>query len=106
MTTFTTREEYLAYRADWKKRYKTLSKNIRDLKNKRKKFKWEYRAKGDTVSKRRIKIGENPNYDLTAGWRAVNLKGDATAMLEELAESKIKAGKQREARLVDEKKAA
>lgn len=108
MTTFTfkTREEYLAYRATWKGKYKDLSKDIRELKNQRKRFKWEYRAKGDTASKRRTKVGENPNYDSSAGWRVFELKYVATSMLEELAEAKIEAGKQRAARLVDEKVAA
>ena len=108
MTTFTfkTREEYLSYRKEWKEKYGALSQDIRDLKNKRKQFKWQYRTKGDTTSKRRIKIGENPNYDSSAGWQVFDLKYAATAMLEELAEAKIEAGKQRAARLVNEKEAA
>lgn len=32
MTTFNTREEYLAYRAEWKANYKALSAEIRQLK--------------------------------------------------------------------------
>lgn len=106
MTTFKTREEYLAYRKEWKGKYKDLSKDIRELKNQRKQFKWEYRTKGDTTSKRRTKVGKNPSYDSSAGWRVFELKYTATSMLEELAEAKIEAGKQRAARLVDEKVAA
>ena len=108
MTTFTfkTREEYLAYRADWKSRYKHISREIRDMKNKRKQFKWEYRVKGDTTSQRRTKIGENPNYDYSAGWKAIELKYLANNLLDELAEAKIESGKQREARLAEEKEAA
>jgi len=108
MTTFTfkTREEYLAYRAAWKANYKALSKDIRNLKNQRKEYIWEYRAKGDTASKRRTKIGNNPNYNASAGYDVFELKYSATAMLEELAEAKIEAGKQREMRLADIKEAA
>jgi len=87
--TFTTREEYLAYRAEWKANYKKLSADIRLMKNNRKKFKWEHRIKGDTISKRRTKIGENPNYDVYATWRVFDLKRTATTMLEELADKAI-----------------
>lgn len=108
MTTFTfkTREEYLKYRKEWKEKYGALSRDIREMKNQRKQFKWEYRAKGDTTSKRRIKIGDNPNYDSSAGWRVFDLKYTATIMLEELIEAKIEAGKQRAARLVNDEIAA
>lgn len=108
MTTFTfkTREEYLAYRAEWKARYKDISQEIRDMKNKRKQFKWEYRVKGDTTSQRRTKVGENPNYDYSAHWKIPMLKDRATVLLDELAEAKIESGKQRAARLAEEKKAA
>lgn len=106
MTRFKTKDEYLAYRTEWKEKYKELSKDIREMKNQRKQFKWKYRAKGDTGSKRRIKIGDNPNYDSSAGWKAWELKYVATIMLEELAESKIEAGKQRDARLNNDKEAA
>ena len=90
MTTFTfkTREEYLAYRADWRARYKELSKEIRSLKNQRKQFKWEYRAKGDNTSQRKTKIGDNPNYDYSAHWRVLSLKAKAFELLEERRESK------------------
>lgn len=108
MTTFTfkTREEYLAYRAEWKANYKALSKDIRDLKNQRKQFIWEYRTKGDTASQKRTKVGDNPNYNPNSGWKVMDLKYAATAMLEELAEAKVRAGKLREARLSEEKAAA
>ncbi len=108
MTTFTfkTREEYLTYRAEWKARYKDISREIRDMKKSRKQFIWEYRVKGDTTSQRRTKVGSNPNYDYSAHWKVHVFKDKATALLEELAEAKIESGKQREARLAEEKEAA
>ena len=104
--TFKTKEEYLAYRAEWKAAYKKLSKDSREAKNKRKQFTWEYREKGQTAVKRKIKIGRNPNYDAYIGGTIYELKHEAVAMLEELAEAKIKAGKQMKVRFADEKQAA
>ena len=104
--TFKTREEYLEYRAEWKKAYKELSKEIRKAKSCRKEYQWKYREKGDTTSKRRTKIGSNPDYDSYAGGRAAYLKIKAKRMLDELVEAKIRAGEQRAARLNKEKIAA
>ena len=104
--TFTTREEYLAYRAEWKVEYKILTKDSREAKGQRKQFKWEYRPKGDTSSKRKTKLGPNPNYDNYASSRVMSLRWKARNMLEELAEAKIMAGEQREVRLKLEAKAA
>lgn len=108
MTTFTfkTREEYLVYRSEWKANYKALSQDIRDLKNQRKMFKWEYRTKGDNASQKRVKVGDNPNYNSSAGWKATDLKYSATNMLDELAEAKIEAGRLRDARITELKEAA
>lgn len=107
MTTFTfkTREEYLKWRAEWKTEYKELSKEIRRLKNARKEFKWTYRAKGDTASQKRTKIGPNPDYDSSASWMVWPKKWKATKALETLKEAKIEAGLQRAARLDLEKAA-
>lgn len=101
MTTFTfkTREEYLKWRAEWKAEYKELSNEIRQLKSARKEFKWTYRAKGDTTSQKRTKIGENPNYDSSACWMVSSRKNEATRALETLKAAKIEAGRQRAARL-------
>jgi len=103
MTTFTfkTRNEYLTQRAEWKADYKALSQTIRDLKGQRKQYTWKYVPKG-----KNIKMGDNPRYDSTAGWSAVALKYKATKMLEDLAEAKIEAGKQREYRIANEQEAA
>ena len=110
---FKNKEEYLAYRAEWKAAYKKLSKDSREAKNKRKKFTWEYRPSFKEVGvaynnsvKRKTKIGRNPNYDMHIGGTIYELKHEAVAMLERLAEAKIKAGKQMKVRLEDEKQAA
>jgi len=101
MTTFnfTSREEYLKWRAEWKAEYKELSKEILRLKNARKEYKWTYRSKSDTTSQRRTKIGANPDYNGSACWQVWPLKWKATAMLKTLKEAKMEAGRQRTARL-------
>ena len=103
---FKTREEYLKWRAEWKTEYKELSRAIRELKCARKKYIWKYRPKDDNTSKRRTKIGPNPNYDYSASWKAASKRYRAYNMLETLKEAKIQAGKQRAARLVREQEAA
>ncbi len=107
MTTFDfkTKEQYLKWRAEWKAEYKELSKEIRRIKNARKEYKWTYRAKGNTTSQRRTKVGENPNYDSSASWRVWSEKWKATRALETLKEAKVEAGRQRAARLELEKAA-
>ena len=108
MTTFNfkTREEYLNWRAEWKAEYKELSRAIRELKCARKEYIWKYRPKDDNASKRRTKIGPNPNYSSSASWKAASKSYRATNMLETLKEAKIEAGKQRAARLAIESEAA
>lgn len=103
---FKTREEYLKWRAEWKAEYKELSRKIRQLKCARKEYIWKYRSRDDNISKRRTKIGHNPNYDSSASWRAILQGYQATKMLELLKEAKIEAGKQRAARLAAEMEAA
>ena len=100
--TFKTREEYLKYRAEWKDAYKQLSAEIREAKNQRKQFKWEYRDKGMNAVKRKTKVGENPNYNPYANSHVQDLRYLARNMMEELAESKVKAAEQRNARLAQE----
>ena len=104
--TFKTREEYLAYRAEWKAEYKQLTKDSREAKRNRKQYTWEYRAKGMDAVKRRTKTGDNPNYDSYAASRVMRFRWQAKNMLVELAEAKVMAGEQRAARLEREQEAA
>ncbi len=104
--TFKTREEYLAYRADWTAKYKQLTKDSREAKRNRKQFTWEYRPKGNDSMKRRTKTGDNPNQDSYACSRVMRFRWQAKNMLIELAEAKEMAGEQRKARLEAEQKAA
>jgi len=104
--TFTSKGEYLAYRAEWKAEYKQLAKDSREQKANRKQFTWEYRPKGNDSMKRRTKTGANPNYDGYACCRVMSLRLKAKNMLIELAEAKVMAGEQRQARLDAEQKAA
>lgn len=103
---FETREEYLKWRAEWKAEYKELSKEIRRLKNARKQFIWKYRPKDNDTMKRRTKVGPNPNYDDSVGWKVWSKKREATRALELLKEAKVEAGRQRAKRLVRELEAA
>lgn len=61
-----TREEYLDWVAKWKETYRNLSRDIALVKNMRKPYRYQYRDPKDTESKRRTKIGDNPNYQ--GGW--------------------------------------
>lgn len=92
---FTTREEYLAWKAEWKAQYKELSQEIRDLKASRKQFTWSYRAKDDTASKKKVITGKNPNYNSSAQWKATQKREVAFGMLELLADAKSEAARQR-----------
>ncbi len=96
---FSSKEEYLAQRVEWKAEYKALSKEIRELKRARKQFKWDYRPKGNDTMKRKTKAGANPDYDSSACWQAASRKYAARQMLEVLKEAKEEAGLQRQARL-------
>ncbi len=103
---FKSREEYLKWRAEWKAEYRELSRLIRQLKCARKEYIWKYRPKDDNASKRRTKIGPNPNYSSSASWKAASKGHQATNMLEILKEAKIEAGKQRAVRIAAEQEAA
>jgi hypothetical protein len=72
MTKFNSRETYLEYRANWKAKYANLSQEIRDLKR--------IRAKGGDCAAEQSSL----HY----------LRKDATAMLNELKESKLESGRQ------------
>jgi len=97
--TGTTRTEYLVWVQNWKTEYKALSAQIRTAKTQRKENLWSYRAKGDTSSKKRTVVGENPNYNPRAASAAQYLSKQATAMLELRAEAKLIAKQQYEASL-------
>jgi len=99
---FTTREEYLEQRAEWKIVYKALSQEIRELKRGRKQFKWEYRPKGNDTLPRKTKVGPNPDYNSSASWMAASRKHAARNLLEVLREAKEEAGRQRQLRLETE----
>jgi len=103
---FTTKEEYLTYRAEWKAEYKALSAIIRDTKSQRKQFIWEYYKGADKSIRNKTKIGENPNYNNSASDMVFNLKERARILLEELINAKIESGKQREKNGQDDRNAA
>jgi hypothetical protein len=81
---------YSQFRREWREEYKALSQKIRELKSQRKEYKWEYRAKDDTTSKRRIKVGPNPNYHPYAAGNAMYERFKAHQMMELLNEAKAK----------------
>lgn len=89
-TDFTTIQGYREFRKEWKISYKELSQKIRDTKKQRKYFKWEYRSKDDTISKRRKKIGLNPNFDCDATYRVQVLKYQARTMMKTLDDAKAR----------------
>jgi len=89
--TIMTKEEWKAYRANWKKEYKEISKKIRLYKNSFKPYLYEYREKGNMTSKKRRIIGDNPNYAkyqeyYRLGYHMLDIR--ATQMLQELASHK------------------
>jgi len=100
--TVTDRESYLAFRAAWKKTYKNLSQEIRDLKRTRKQYTWKYRPRGDTGSPKKIKTGDNPIYEqYFRGWELYGLKDKATRMMTLLEEVKAsRPGKQPKTEMV------
>lgn len=104
---FETREEYLAWRQDWKDKYANITEGIRNARRARKKYSWKYRTASDKTGRdhtvqKRTKIGSNPYYDENAAYRVELLKGAATAHLKTLAKAKKRAGKLREQRLLEE----
>lgn len=84
MSQFTTKETYLAFRADWKQRYKQLSAEIRQHKLEIKKAQREGAHTGSME------------------WRRQEMARQATQMLEELAQAKLEAQRQYLARKATE----
>lgn len=88
---FTTKEEYLQYRKDWKEEYKQLSQHIRDFKFAR----W-YQSLGEKRQnldgdRRLEEIKKKYRTDYFGVW---GLKVKATSMLEELKFAKKEAQRQ------------
>ena len=79
--TGTSRDEYFAWIADWKSEYKTLSQKIRTLKAQRKPYRYEYRDPKDNTSQRRVKIGDNPNYQPGGEYTLMMLSYEAHQMM-------------------------
>lgn len=115
LTTFLTagtqaegRDAYLAWVAKWKAQYRELSRDIADVKNKRKPYRYEYRAKGegDKGVKRRTKIGDNPNYESGPSWNTAfalsHLRWAANHMLQARKDAKAAAA----ARCAEQREAA
>jgi len=95
--TFTNKEEYLAYRSNWKAQYKELSQQIRDLKFCRgfpqaKRF--ENYAGKNVERYREIekRLFNNPN--TCVEWKLSEKRDKAFCMLEELKEAKVEAQRQ------------
>jgi hypothetical protein len=93
--TFTTKEEYLAYRSNWKAQYKELSKDIRDLKFCRS-FPQAHRFENPKSVERYREIEKrlfnNPN--TCVEWKLIEKRVKAFRMLEELKEAKKEAQNQ------------
>ena len=92
---FTTKEEYLAWTAEWKEKYAALSTEIRRIKGTRKMFNYTYREKGDNSSQKRTKFGSNPHYDPRFDGYSLGLARDvASSMMEQRAAAKKEAERQ------------
>ena len=80
------------------------------MKNKRKPYRYKYRAKGegDKGVSRRTQIGDNPNYE--AGWNPdpalLHLRWTANSMLDARKKAKASAAAQCEAQRQEEEEAA
>lgn len=90
---FSTKEEYLDWRNQWKEKYKEISKLSRESKQGRKKFIWKYRDPGLTTVKKRTKVGENPNYDPHISYQVDIYRRAAKALLKQLKAAKIEANR-------------
>jgi hypothetical protein len=103
--TFTTREEYLTWRADWKARYFSTIKEIRTAALERREaeraFSRACRGLSDKPTAEESKERQmTANAQSSSRYKHRNLKAEATELLVERAESKLEAGRQRALRLV------
>lgn len=94
-TTFTNKQEYLAYRSAWRAEYKQLSQDIRDLKFCRgfpqaKRF--ENPKNVERYREIEKRLFNNPN--TMVEWKLAAAKDKATQMLEERKASKVEAQRQ------------
>lgn len=94
-TKFTNKQEYLAYRSEWKAQYKQLSQDIRDLKFCRA-FPQANRFNDPKNVERYREIEKRlfPNSCTPIEWKIEAAQSKATAMLEELKLSKAEAQRQ------------
>jgi len=100
--TFTTREEYVAYREDWKARYAAQILEIRAAKKTFKEANSEFSiaSKGERVWDCKTQgIRDLYNKMESARYAFLNAKREATELLSERRASKVEAGRQRELRL-------
>jgi len=92
--TFTTKEEYLAYRSNWKAQYKQLSQDIRDLKFCR----WFASLKNPVRItpdlEERFKMLSTKHGNIYYFYCIHASKSKATTMLDELKEAKAEAQRQ------------
>jgi hypothetical protein len=86
--TFNSKETYLQYRTDWKRRYASLSQTIRDLKYCRKYSSFGTDRYLETKKTHETTWGFFPQ---SLAWRH---RQQASAMLEELKEAKAEAQRQ------------
>lgn len=84
--TFANREEYVAWRSQWRIEYAELSAAIRKMKNARK----EYLRQRTSRTAKPTKT-PNPNYHPEAGWRVSGLRYNAAAMMLQREEVKKRA---------------
>lgn len=85
--TFTDRASYLAYRANWKHQYLTTTAEIRSLKQQRSETNRAFSKTDGSYNKERSALA-NTLYALIAARR------EAVALLVELSEAKVEAGRQ------------
>ncbi len=98
----TTRDQYLDWTKHWKAAYKQITLAIREFRKNRKEYIWKrlngpeagyYTPEGKwhQMTKKRVKVGPNPNYDSSANYWSRQASFLATSMLGIRAEAKAAA---------------
>jgi hypothetical protein len=98
----TTRDQYLDWTMHWKAAYKQITLAIREFRKNRKEYIWKRNrgpehgcmgpdGKWTQISKKRVKVGPNPNYDSSANYWSRQASFLATSMLELRAQAKAAA---------------
>ncbi len=95
------RESYLNWTRAWKAEYQSLSEEIRNIKQNRKKYIWEYRPKGTNAIKRKTILSENPNYNPNVIGLLAQKRAYANELLELRKEAKQIAAQQYLARMAE-----